>query len=285
MINMHTIFKSLIASFLVAAVISSCKKEETKIYFEGGTAPVLSGSTTAVRLEAGEEANVAIKISWSNPDYKFTTGGSSHDVNYLLEIDTANTATPFTSSRKQSISVSRELSYTFTVGALNAILGNTMLLQLNPRRTYNMQARLTSSIANGVGKLVSNTIAFTVIPFPPPPKVPLPAAGNLWITGDAVASNWANPHNATDVVTHKFTRLPSFTDYELFIDMKATGAYKLIQIQGDWSTQYHMVTGGTGLGGSFEFGDANPSFPSPGVAGRYRLLFNFQLGTWSAVKQ
>ena len=281
---MHTIFKSLIASFLVAAVISSCKKQETKIYFEGGTAPVLSGSTAAVRLEAGEEANVAIKFSWSNPDYKFTTGNSSHDVSYLLEFDTAG-STPFASSKKQSISVSRELSYTFTVGALNAILGNTMLLQLNPRRTYNMQARVTSSITGANGKLTSNIIAFTVRPFPPPPKVPLPAAGNLWITGDAVASNWANPHNATDVVTHKFTRLPSFTDYELLINMKATGAYKLIQIQGDWSTQYHMVTGGTGLGGSFEFGDANPSFPAPGVAGLYKLSFNFQLGTWSAVKQ
>jgi len=282
---MHTIFKSLIVSFLVAAVISSCKKEETKIYFEGGSSPVISGSTAAVRLEPGEESNVAIKFSWSNPNYEFTTGGSSHDVSYLLEIDTANTASPFTSSRKQSISVSKELSYTFTVGALNAILGNVMLLQLNPRRTYNMQARVTSSLTGGNGKLQSNIIAFTVRPFPPPPKVPLPAAGNLWITGDAVASNWANPHNATDLVTHKFTRLPSFTDYELLINMNATGAYKLIQTQGDWSTQYHMVTGGTGTAGSFEFGDANPAFPSPGVAGLYKLSFNFQLGTYTVVKQ
>ena len=187
---MRTIFKSVIATFLLAAVLSSCKKEETKIYFEGGTAPVISGSTAAVRLEPGEEANVAIKFSWTNPDYKFTTGGSSHDVSYLLEIDTANATAPFTSSKKQSISVSKELSYTFTVGALNAILGNVMLLQLNPRRTYNMQARVTSSITGANGKLTSNIIAFTVKPFPPPPKVQLPAAGNLWITGDAVASNY-----------------------------------------------------------------------------------------------
>jgi starch-binding outer membrane protein SusE/F len=282
---MHTIFKPLIASFLLAAVISSCKKEETKIYFEGGTAPIISGSTAAVRLEAGEEANVAIKFSWSNPNYKFTTGGSSHDVTYLLEIDTANASSPFTSSRKQSISVSKDLSYIFTVGALNALLGNVMLLQLNPRRTYNMQARVTSSITGGNGKLQSNIIAFTVMPFPPPPKVQLPGAGNLWITGDAVASGWSNPLGAPYDVTNKFTRLPSFTDYELLINMNATGGYKLIQTQGDWSTQYHMVTGGTGLGGSFEYGDANPSFPAPPVAGLYKLSFNFQFGTWTAVKQ
>jgi starch-binding outer membrane protein SusE/F len=281
---MHTIFKSLIASFLVAAVLSSCKKEETKIYFEGGTAPVISGSTAAVRLEAGEEANVAIKLSWTNPNYEFTTGGSSHDVTYLLEIDTVNTALPFSSSRKQSISVSRELSYTFTVGALNALLGNVMLLQLNPRRTYNMQARVTASITGGNGKLQSNIISFTVRPFPPPPKVQLPVAGNLWILGDAVASGWSNPLPPPYDVSQKFTRLASFTDYELTVNLNATGSYKLIQIQGDWSTQYHMVTGGTASGGSFEFGDANPGFPAPAVAGSYKLSFNFQLGTWAAVK-
>jgi hypothetical protein len=280
---MQNIFKIFFVSLLIATVISSCKKEETKIYFEGGTAPVFSGSTAAVRLEPGEEANVAIKFSWTNPDYKFTTGGSSHDVTYLIEYDTVGGN--FSSGKKQTVSVSKDLSFTYTVGALNAILGNVMLLQLNPRRIYNMQARVTSSITGSNGKLTSNIIAFTVRPFPPPPKVQLPAAGNLWITGDAVASNWANPHNATDVITHKFTRLPSFTDYELFINMNATGAYKLIQIQGDWSTQYHMVTGGTGLGGSFEYGDANPAFPAPGIAGLYKLSFNFQLGTWSAVKQ
>ena len=54
---MKNIFKPLIALFFVAAVVSSCKKEESKIYFEGGTAPVLTGSTAAVRLEPGEEAN------------------------------------------------------------------------------------------------------------------------------------------------------------------------------------------------------------------------------------
>jgi hypothetical protein len=32
---MKNIFKPLIALFLVAVVVSSCKKEESKIYFEG----------------------------------------------------------------------------------------------------------------------------------------------------------------------------------------------------------------------------------------------------------
>jgi hypothetical protein len=280
---MHNIFKPLIVSFLIAGVLSSCKKEESKIYFEGGTAPVLSGSTAAVTLEPGEEANTAITFSWTNPDYQFTTGTSSHDVGYVLEIDTAGAA--FGSSRKQSVSVSKDLSFTYTVGQLNALLGNTMLLQLNPRRTYNMEARVISTITGNNGKLTSNVITFTARPFPPPPKVPLPAAGNLWITGDAVASGWSNPLPPPYDVSQKFTKLPSNTDYELVVNMNATGSYKLIQTQGDWSTQYHMVTGGTGSGGSFEFGDADPAFPSPGAAGTYKLSFNFQLGTFKVVKQ
>ena len=280
---MQKIIKLLPFLFLIVIVFTSCQKEENRVQFEGGDAPVLAATTQAVRLEPGDETNTAIKFSWTNPAYKLNTGTSSHNVSYILEIDTAGAN--FSSSRKFPVSISNDLSLTYTVGALNAILGNTMLLQLNPRRSYNLQARIISSLAGGAGKLTSNVFSFTAKPFPPPPKVQLPAAGNLWITGDAVASNWANPLGVPYDVTHKFTRLPSGTDYELLINMNATGAYKLIQTQGDWSTQYHMVTGGTGLGGSFEFGDANPAFPSPGVAGMYKLSFNFQLGTFSAVKQ
>ena len=282
--KMKNIFKLLIGLFLVAAVVSSCEKEESKVTFEGGTAPVLTGSTAAVRLEPGEEDNTAIIFSWTNPDYKFTTGLSSHDVSYLLEYDTLGAN--FSSSKKQSISVSKDLSFTYTVGALNAVLGNVMLLQLNPRRTYTMQARVTSSLTGSNGKLTSNIFTFTVKPFPPPPKVPLPAAGNLWVTGDAFASGWANPLGTPHDVNNKFTKLPSNTDYELLINMNASGGYKLIQIQGDWSTQYHF-TAGTALSGSFAFGDPGPccNFPAPSVAGLYKLSFNFQLGTYTVVKQ
>ena len=68
--------------------------------------------------------------------------------------------------------------------------------------------------------------------------------------------------------------------------MNASGGYKLIQTQGDWSTQYHF-TGGTALSGSFAFGDPGPccNFPAPSAAGSYKLSFNFQLGTYTAVKQ
>ena len=203
---MKNTFRPLIALLLIAAVVSSCEKEESKINFEGGTAPVLTASTTAVRLEPGEEANTAITFSWTNPDYKFTTGGSSHDVSYLLEYDTLGAN--FASSKKQSISVSKDLSFSYTVGAFNSVLGNTMLLQLDPRRTYTMQARVTSSITGGNGKLTSNIFTFTVKPFPPPPKVALPASGKLFITGSATPGGWMGAP-AAELISQKFTQMSS----------------------------------------------------------------------------
>lgn len=280
---MQTTIRYIKGFFFIVIIFLSCKKEENKIFYTGGTAPALTASTPAVRLEAGEEANAAVKFSWTNPDYKLTTGLSSHDVNYILEIDTAGAN--FSSNRKLTISVANDLSKQYTVGELNSILGNVMLLQLNPRRTYNMEARVSSSTTGGTGKLTSNVFSFSVKPFPPPPKIPVPVAGTLWITGDAVESGWSNPLPSPYDVNQKFTKLSSGTDYELVVNMKTTGSYKLIQTPGDWSTQYHMVAGGTASGGSFEFGDANPAFPAPSSAGLYKLSFNFQLGTFTAVKQ
>ncbi len=271
---------------LLLAMISffACEKVENKISYEGGTAPALTASTAAVRLEAGEESNVALRLSWTNPNYRFTTGLSSHDVKYTLEMDTLGAN--FSSSKKYTTVFATDLSKTYTVGELNAILGNTMRLQLDPRRTYTFQVRISSSLGIGTdaAKLTSNIITFTASPFPPPPKVPVPDAGTLWATGDAFASSWQNPLPGPFDVDQKFTRR-STTLYELTVNMPGGGAYKLIQTQGNWGTQYHMLTGGTWQGGEFEKRDADPGFPGPPTAGRYKITVDFQLGLFNVVKE
>lgn len=271
---------------LLLAMISffACEKVENKISYEGGTAPALAASTAAVRLEAGEESNVALRLSWTNPNYRFTTGLSSHDVKYTLEMDTLGAN--FSSSKKYTTVFATDLSKTYTVGELNAILGNTMRLQLDPRRTYTLQVRISSSLGIGTdaAKLTSNIITFTASPFPPPPKVPVPDAGTLWATGDAFASSWQNPLPGPFDVNQRFTRR-STTLYELTVNMPGGGAYKLIQAQGNWGTQYHMLAGGTWQGGEFEKRDADPAFPGPPTAGTYKITVDFQLGLFNVVKQ
>nr|WP_294908382.1 SusE domain-containing protein [uncultured Lacibacter sp.] len=274
--------KSYINRFSLFAVILflfACEKAENKINFKSGTNPVLTASTNAVNLQPGIESNTALKLSWTNPEYSFTTGISSHDVKYTLEIDTLGAN--FGSARKFVTVFSKDLSKTYTVTELNGIMGNDMRLPLDPRRTFTFQARLTSSLGVGTDAvpLPSNIITFTASPFIPPPKVEVPDLGTLWITGDAVASGWTN----TPPAGQQFTRI-SNTLYQLTINMPSGGGYKLLQKQGDWDSQYHMTVG-TWAGGQFEKKNSDPQFPGPPSAGSYKITVDFQLGEYTVVKQ
>lgn len=284
---MKHIFQLLfLSAFLVA--ITGCKKAEDKIFFEGGTPPQLSASTANVVLEPGSESNIALALNWTNPDYKFTTGISSQDVTYTIEMDTLGGN--FSSGKKVTTVIAKDTKKVYTVGELNGILGNSMVLQLDPRRDYTLQVRVTSSISVSGGgaaaKLTSNVVSFTTKPFAPPPKVEPPTNGTLWITGDAPVGppNWSNPVPPPYDVSLQFTKL-SNTLYELTVPMKGGGGYKLIQIQGDWGTQYHMLAGGTWQGGNIEKKDSDPQFPGPPDAGNYKITVDFQLGKFTAVKQ
>src|ERR1044071_1852684 len=131
-------------SLILLLAIASCKKAEDKVFFEGGTPPQLAASSTNVVLEPGLESNVALVLSWTNPDYKLTTGISSQDVTYTIEMDTAGGN--FASSNKVTTVIAKDTKKVYTVGELNNILGNTMILQLDPRRQYTLQMRISSSL-------------------------------------------------------------------------------------------------------------------------------------------
>src|SRR5215213_900591 len=110
------LFSSLVFSIL------SCKKEENKIYLESGTPPVLTASVTGpLVLLPANAANSAIRFSWTNPNYRLTTGVSSHDVTYTLQVDT--TGAGFKNPRIQEVSIAKDLSKDFTVKELNALFG------------------------------------------------------------------------------------------------------------------------------------------------------------------
>jgi hypothetical protein len=142
--------KSLGSLLIFAFLLGSCEKVENKIYFEGGTNPVLTGSTTNVALTVPNEGNEVLKLKWTNPEYKFTTGISSQDVVYQLEIDTAGGN--FASKTKYVTSISRNLEKSFTGVELNSILGNTMLLKFG--RAYTLEARVTSTLSLNAVPLV-----------------------------------------------------------------------------------------------------------------------------------
>ncbi len=100
-----------------------------------------------------------IKLTWTNPDYKFTTGVSSQDVNYLIEIDT--TGANFTNPNRQSIAVSQEFEKTFTDGQINDYLLNQLVLV--PGVSHNIEIRVTSTLGNNSVPLYSNVLKYQVV--------------------------------------------------------------------------------------------------------------------------
>ena len=266
-------------------LLQGCEKQENRIFYNGGTLPKLTASTNAVNLQP-PPADVtvrAIRFDWTNPNYQFTTGVSSHDVNYLLEIDTAGAN--FNSKSKFSTVVARDLSKSYTVDELNAILGNTMSLVFG--RRYNLEARVISSLGpNQAAKLVSEKVGFTATPFAPPPKVQTPTDGRLFIVGNATPGGWNNP---VPLPSQEFKRISS-TLYEITVPLGGAGTFYLfLPENGSWSSKYAVPDNGApgvANGGEFRFyTSGGQDFPAPAAAGNYKITADFQKGLFTVVKQ
>jgi hypothetical protein len=262
---------------------AGCKKDENQNFFLGGTNPRLAASKTNVVLTPQTENDQAIAFSWTNPNYQFSTGLSSHDVQYALELDINQ---QFNSPQKYVATIARDLARSFTVGEFNSILANGMLLPLDVNVT--IYARVVSSLRfEGAvnAELPSNIITIATRPYALPPLVAVPVDGTLWATGNAFASDWSNPLPAPFDVTQQFTKVAgSNTLYEAVVTFIGGGGYKLIQRQGVWSTQYHRVDGDA-FAGNFRMADAEPGFIGPPAAGRYKITVNFQSGRFTVVPQ
>ena len=274
----------LVTGFLLA--ITACKKEENRVIYKGGTEPVLTASTTGpIVLVKNQKEAKAITLSWANPNYHFNTGISSQNVNYILQIDEAGKN--FASPKLQEMSIPSDLSVTLTAQQLNTFLSK---MEFAAGVVQSVDMRIKSTLANGSVPLISNPVTIKVNPYldfsvePPGTEAGNYLDGNLWVVGDAVASGWSNPLPAPFDVTQKFTRV-DIMHYEATIDFKGGGGYKLIQKQGDWSTQYHALDGSAAaaLNGSFEKKDSDPQFPGP-PAGKYKVQINFQTGKYTLTK-
>lgn len=276
---MKKYFKFLLIPFILVFIISSCKKDEHKIFLEDGTAPVLDASVTgSIPLSYANKDNEALKLSWTNPDYKFTTGLSSHSVSYQIEIDT--TGSDFTNPQKQTITVSGDLSKSFTHGVLNDYLLNQLVLQ--PGVSHNIEIRIKSFLENNSAQLISNVLNFAVTPYAIPPKVAPPSTGKLYLVGDATAGGWNNP---VPVPTQEFTQM-SPTLYEITVDLTGGKEYLLLPLNGDWGHKYAVSDKslpGLSNGGDFKY-DANDNFPGPAASGTYKIVVDFQRGKFTVTK-
>lgn len=275
---MKHISKLFFFAALLVTGLWSCEKDENKIYFQGGNNPTLSASSTAALvLTRADKEKKAIKFSWNNPNYQFSTGISSQDVNYILQVDTVGAN--FTSPSIQEVSISKDLSIEFTVQELNAILTKLNMAEDVP---HDIEFRLKASLVNNSVALYSNVIAISITPYLDV-AVPIPPTGELFITGDGTPSGWTNAPPVTQQVTQI-----SNTEYTITMNFSPGTYYKFLSNIGSWQPQYggSSATGGE-LGYNMGGGtDPDPdAIPTPAEAGSYKVTLNFKTGKYTVVKQ
>jgi len=280
---MKRISKIFIFSALILLGIWSCKKEEKRVIFQSGTAPVLTASVAdSIPLAYADSNQQALKLSWTNPNYQFNTGISSLDVDYNIEIDTSGSN--FTNPKRAVISTGTNLSQSFLESEFNNYLFSQLKLQTGV--SHNIEIRVTAAFVGGQEPVISNVLKFIATPYAIPPKVIPPASGNLYIVGDAVAAGWpATP--VQDYSAEKFTQI-SPTDYQLTIALNSNKEYKFVEIPGQWTYQWSVVTEQpTGddpsqFGYGFDLNKANCRAPL--ASGTYKIEVDFQSGKVTLTK-
>ena len=282
---MKNIIKSFVFILLTSLVLGACTKEENKISLTGGTPPVLSATviTAAADFNFANEAATAIDLNWTNPNYEFTTGVSSQDVTYKIQIDTVGSN--FTNPKLKEISVSKNLTYSFLVSELNEIMLNQ--LELIPGQSHDLEMRVISTIGTSgtAGALVSNVVQYTgIVAYSIPPKVTPPASGTLFIVGSATLGGWNNPMTV-DPATQQFTQV-SPTLYEITLPLNGGGSYKWIAENGSWNVQYSIaIKNDPDLVNGGDFKQSGDDILAPAASGSYKISVDFQKGKFTVTPQ
>jgi starch-binding outer membrane protein SusE/F len=276
------IYNVLFFAGAAATLLTSCKKDYEKVYFNGGTSPVLTSTATdSIPLPLSDTTGNAVTFNWTNPNYQFSNGISSMNVAYALQIDTTPS---FSSGLLQQVVVSSSLSQTFTVSALNALLTNQLLLDTNVTRTIFVRLEsFISPFTNGStpnGALYSSTLNFLVTPYAIPPAVNPPITGELYITGSATADGWMVAGQPATVAGQQFTRVNA-TLYTITLPLIGGQQFLVVPAAGDWNNKFATTsTSAPVTGGGFGFNVAN-NFNGPLASGTYTVTFNFQTGFYT----
>jgi hypothetical protein len=263
----------------------SCKKDEHQVVFEGGTAPTLTANKTAViPMSFLTKDQEAVRFDWTNPNYRFSTGISSQDVTYTVEIDTLGIN--FGSPNIKRVAISKDLSVSFTQSQMNDFLLNQLNLKVNV--TYNIQVRVIAALANNNGKLISNVMDFSVKPYTIPPKVTPPGTapdyndGHLFLVGSATPGGWNNP---VPTPSQEFTKISS-TLYELIVPLNSGGSYLFLPINGFWGAKYGALgANNTNNVMGDDFKPEGGDMLAPATAGTYKIVVDFQRGKFSLTLQ
>jgi hypothetical protein len=255
--------------FIAAGVfITACDKEGNLPYYGTGTAPKLSTSTMAVAPAPADSDNIVLSVNWNSPNYST----DSTTIKYIVQIDSAGRG--FANAVSKTVTGIDTVS--FTAKELNNIaLGFGFAFNT----AYSMDIRLISSYANNNDQKTSNIVTIKYTPYKIPPKVALPASGELYLVGSATQGAWNNP---VPVPAQKFAQIDETTWSGVF-QLNGNSEYLVLPVNGDWSHKYAVADKTVaGLNEEGDFGyDLGDNFPGPINAGLYIITLNFQTGRFT----
>jgi hypothetical protein len=264
---MKKIVKQIFFLTLLAATIASCKKDEIKSYFEGGTAPALTASSTAALvLNIANKDNQALSFNWTNPNYQFSSGVSSQ------EFDT--TGANFTNPKIGEKSIPKDLSTALTVKELNTLILGMGLLE---GISHNMEIRVKANITNSNVPLYSNVLKIVITPYL---DVVYPVPAKLYMTGSATPASWmggGDPEN----VSQRFTKVSS-SKFEITIALSANNSFLFVPIYGDWNNKYGFT--GSNNANNVTGDDFKPNggdIKAPAASGTYKVTVDFKTGKYT----
>ncbi|MBK7098012.1 MAG: SusE domain-containing protein [Sphingobacteriales bacterium] len=217
-------------------------------------------STNAIVLDVKNATNKAVGFSWTESPY------GTNVISYALQIAVSGTnfANPQTIKYDGALNSGSGL----TVNELNNL---AIAAGVSGGSSKNLDFRVVSSIGTSYSNFMvySNIVTINVTTFTPVPPA-------LYIVGDATPGGWDNP---VPVPSQQFSRLDDVS-YGIIINLTAGKSYLLLPVNGDWS---HKYGGASATGGQLLADDAVPgsNTPSPATSGTYKIVVNFQTGTYT----
>lgn len=252
----------------------SCEKEEDRITFTGGTAPVLTVSTTTAQVLDAPVANFSsLQLNWTNPDYSFSNGVNTQDVNYTLQIDVEGQN--FSSPKMINLPFTNTTSRSFTVKELNGVLSG---LELPDYQQHRFQFRVRATLSNGSVPLFSNVVTVPVTTYL---DVVYPVPARLFITGGATPAGWMGGGDAI-VPAQEFTKVNSYLFEISSIQLTGGGSFLFVPVYGNWSAKYGFSGSNNenNPAGDF-FRPEGGDMRAPANTKAYKITVNFKTGKYS----
>lgn len=262
--NMSKLF---VVALSLLLVIMACTKV-SNTYYANGKTPALTGSATTIAPTPADSLSQVLTLNWTDPVY--ATNKSTEK--YTIQFDSSGR----NFSKAVNVVVSGVLTDTFIAKQINDI---ALSFGFSYNVAYNMDVRVVSSYANNNEQLPSNTLTISVTPYVIPPKVQPPITKQLYLVGSATQGGWNNP---VPTPTQQFEQIDS-VDYGGVFNLIGGQQYLMLPANGDWTNKYAVADNslaGLNAGGVFGY-NAKDNFPGPDSSGLYKIMVNFQAGTFT----